>query len=177
MSRVGRSLIKTPPGVTVELQGDSVNIKGKNGAQVLELPESLRLEKQEDAYVIVPANDDVETRSLWGTYSRLLKNAIQGVSEGFKVTLEINGVGYRASIKGKDLVMQLGYSHDVIFPIPADVAIKCEKPTEVTVTGLSKQRVGQIAAEIRSKRLPEPYKGKGIKYSTEVIRRKEGKKK
>jgi len=177
MSRVGRSLIKTPPGVTLDLKGAHVTVKGKNGAEHFALPDSLRLEEKEGSYVIAPANDDTRTRALWGTYSRLLQNAIQGVSEGFKIELEINGVGYRASVKGKNLVMQLGYSHDVIFPIPEDVNIKCEKPTAVTVTGLSKQRVGQVAAEIRSKRLPEPYKGKGIKYSTEVIRRKEGKKK
>ncbi len=177
MSRIGKSLIKTPAGVNIDSQGSILTVKGKNGVQTLTLPKVVRLEKKEDICELIPEKDDQKTRSLWGTYNRLLRNAIEGVSEGFKIDLEINGVGYRASIKGKNLVMQLGYSHDVVFPIPEDIQIKCEKPTSISVTGISKQRVGQISAEIRSKRLPEPYKGKGIKYSTETIRRKEGKKK
>jgi large subunit ribosomal protein L6 len=114
---------------------------------------------------------------MWGTTRNLVRNMVLGVSQGFRKNLEINGVGYRAAVQGKSLQLQLGYSHDVNFPIPDDVAIKCEKPTLIAITGRDKQRVGQIAAEIRGYRGPEPYKGKGVKYDTETIRRKEGKKK
>ena len=114
---------------------------------------------------------------LWGTTRALVSNMVTGVSEGFSVGLEINGVGYRAAVQGKNLNLQLGYSHDIVFPIPEDVAITCEKPTAISVTGADKQRVGAVAAKIRSFRGPEPYKGKGVKYTTETIRRKEGKKK
>ena len=124
-----------------------------------------------------PANDTKRARVLWGTTRALVSNMVTGVSKGFTVGLEINGVGYRAAVQGKNLNLQLGYSHDINFPIPSDVSITCEKPTAITITGADKQRVGAVAAKIRSFRGPEPYKGKGVKYTTETIRRKEGKKK
>ena len=130
-----------------------------------------------DEVVFQPANDSKQARMMWGTTRNLVRNMVLGVSQGFRKNLEINGVGYRAAVQGKTLQLQLGYSHDVNFPIPDDIAIKCEKPTMIAITGRDKQRVGQIAAEIRGYRGPEPYKGKGIKYDTEKIRRKEGKKK
>ena len=127
--------------------------------------------------VVTPANETKRARMLWGTTRALVNNMVNGVSKGFSVGLEINGVGYRAAVQGKILNLQLGYSHDINFDIPSDVTITCEKPTAITVTGADKQRVGAVAAKIRSFRRPEPYKGKGVKYTTETIRRKEGKKK
>ena len=177
MSRVGSSAIAIPSGVTVSQQGGLVVVQGKNGELTAPLHNEIELTVAGEVATVKPRRKTKISQSLWGTMRATISNMVVGVTEGFSRKLEINGVGYRASIKGKDLVMQLGYSHDVIFPIPDDVTIKCEKPTNISVSGISKQRVGQISAEIRSKRLPEPYKGKGIKYSTEVIRRKEGKKK
>ncbi len=177
MSRVGKAQIKLPSGVSVNCDGAEVKVKGKLGEHVFMLPDCVSLSQDGDGLLLAPANDDQKTRSLWGTFNRLLANAVHGVSEGFKVELEINGVGFRAQVKGNDLVMQLGFSHDVVFPIPSDVRINCSKPTSIEVTGSSKERVGQVAAEIRAKKKPEPYKGKGIKYANEVILRKEGKKK
>ncbi len=134
--------------------------------------------KVEDGKVVVtPNSDSKRARMLWGTTRALVNNMVTGVSKGFNANLEINGVGYRAAVQGKNLVLQLGYSHDVTFPIPDDIKIACEKPTAIAITGADKQRVGQIAAVIRAYRKPEPYKGKGIKYSDETVRRKEGKKK
>ena len=127
--------------------------------------------------MIAPNNETKQARALWGTTRALVNNMVTGVSAGFTRKLEINGVGYRAAVQGKTLVLQLGYSHDINFPIPQDIKIACEKPTAIAVTGADRQRVGQVAAEIRSFRQPEPYKGKGIKYADETIRRKEGKKK
>jgi large subunit ribosomal protein L6 len=127
--------------------------------------------------VVKPKSDSKEARVHWGTMRALVNNMVAGVSKGFTKNLEIEGVGYRASVQGKNLVLQLGYSHDVIFPIPTDIKITCEKPTAITVSGADRQRVGQTAAVIRAFRKPEPYKGKGIKYAAEQVRRKEGKKK
>jgi large subunit ribosomal protein L6 len=132
---------------------------------------------EEGKVVVTPVQDTKRARTLWGTTRALINNLVTGVSAGFSVNLEINGVGYRAAVNGKVLNLQLGYSHDIDFPIPDDVKISCEKPTSITVTGADKQRVGAVAAKIRSFRKPEPYKGKGVKYATETIRRKEGKKK
>jgi len=129
------------------------------------------------AVTIAPKNDTKRARAMWGTTRALVNNMVTGVSKGFSVTLEINGVGYRAAVQGNTLNLQLGYSHEIPYPIPDGVKIACERPTLITVSGADRQRVGQIAAEIRAYRPPEPYKGKGIKYSTEIVRRKEGKKK
>jgi large subunit ribosomal protein L6 len=126
---------------------------------------------------VKPKTETKRARMMWGTTRALINNMVKGVSEGFTVNLEINGVGYRAAVQGKTLQLQLGFSHDVNYPIPDDVTIKCEKPTAISITGKDRQRVGQIAAEIRAYRGPEPYKGKGVKYETETILRKEGKKK
>jgi large subunit ribosomal protein L6 len=126
---------------------------------------------------VTPRSETKYSRAMWGTTRALINNMVTGVSSGFSINLEISGVGYRAQVQGKNLNLQLGYSHDIPFPIPDDVSISCERPTVITVRGADRQRVGQIAADIRAYRPPEPYKGKGIKYSTETVRRKEGKKK
>jgi large subunit ribosomal protein L6 len=126
---------------------------------------------------VKPVGDDKRSRMMWGTTRALLNNMVKGVSEGFTINLEINGVGYRAAVQGKVLQLSLGFSHEVNFPIPDDVTIRCEKPTAIQITGKDSQRVGQVAANIRAYRGPEPYKGKGVKYETETILRKEGKKK
>ena len=177
MSRIGLKPIPVPDGVTVEISGKKVSAKGKNGTLNLTLVEEISA-AQADGQVVVTASDDsVRARSMWGMQRTLLNNMITGVSEGFSVDLAIQGVGYRAAVKGSDLQLQLGFSHDVIYPIPEGIKITCEKPTTVKIFGASRQQVGQIAAEIRSFRPPEPYKGKGVRYLNENVFRKEGKKK
>jgi len=151
--------------------------KGKLGTLMLPLNNDVDTVVKDGKVVVTPKSETKRSRMAWGTMRALVSNMVNGVSKGYTVNLEINGVGYRAAVQGKDLVLQLGYSHDVHFPIPSDIKIACEKPTSIAVTGADKQRVGQIAAVIRSYRGPEPYKGKGIKYDYEKIRRKEGKKK
>ena len=177
MSRVGKSPVTIPAGVTIQVSGGKLSAKGKLGDLHLELSDQVSAKLEGDEVVFKPANDSKQARMMWGTTRNLVRNMVLGVSQGFRKNLEINGVGYRAAVQGKTLQLQLGYSHDVNFPIPDDIAIKCEKPTMIAITGRDKQRVGQIAAEIRGYRGPEPYKGKGIKYDIEKIRRKEGKKK
>jgi large subunit ribosomal protein L6 len=177
MSRVGKNPVKVPAGVTADLSGRKLTIKGKLGELSLALSDQVQVKIEDGKVVFAPANDSKQARMMWGTARNLARNMVAGVSQGFRKNLEINGVGYRAAVQGKTLQLQLGYSHDVNYPIPDDVTIKCEKPTSISISGRDKQRVGQIAAEIRAFREPEPYKGKGIKYDTEMIRRKEGKKK
>lgn len=177
MSRVGKNPVTVPTGVEVKLADNRFSAKGKLGELSLAISDQVQTRIEDGKVLVTPANDSKQARMMWGTTRNLLRNLITGVSQGYSRSLEISGVGYRASVQGKNLQLQLGYSHDVVFPIPADVTIKCEKPTSITVSGADKQRVGQIAAEIRSFRKPEPYKGKGIKYSDETILRKEGKKK
>jgi large subunit ribosomal protein L6 len=177
MSRVGKSPVAVPAGVTVQLSGRKLSAKGKLGELHLDVSEQVEAKVEGGKVVFAPVNDSKQARMMWGTTRNLARNMVTGVSQGFRKNLEINGVGYRAAVQGKTLQLQLGYSHDVNFPIPDDVTIKCDKPTSITVSGRDKQRVGQIAAEIRAYRQPEPYKGKGIKYDTETILRKEGKKK
>ena len=177
MSRVGKSPVAIPAGVTIQLSGRKLSAKGKLGELHLDLSGDVEAKVESDKVVFKPVNESKQARMMWGTTRNLARNMVAGVSQGFQKSLEINGVGYRAAVQGKMLQLQLGYSHDVNFPIPDDVTIKCEKPTSITVSGRSKQRVGQIAAEIRAFRGPEPYKGKGIKYDYETILRKEGKKK
>jgi large subunit ribosomal protein L6 len=177
MSRVGKNPISIPAGVTVELQGQHLKAKGKRGELQLTIHDDVSVARDGDKLVFQPRSDSRRARMQWGTARNLASNVVRGVSEGFTVNLEINGVGYRAQADAKMLKLQLGYSHDVEVPIPAGIQIKAVKPTEVEITGADRQKVGQLAAEIRSLRPPEPYKGKGIKYSTEKIRRKEGKKK
>jgi large subunit ribosomal protein L6 len=177
MSRVGKNPVVIPAGVTIELKGQHLKAKGKRGELELTVHDDVSVAKEAEGLVFKPRNDSRRARMQWGTARNLASNVVRGVSDGFTINLEINGVGYRASADAKMLKMQLGFSHDVEIPIPAGIQIKAVKPTEIEISGSDRQRVGQVAAEIRSLRPPEPYKGKGIKYSTETIRRKEGKKK
>ena len=177
MSRIGKHAIKVPQGVDVKLDGQTVSVKGKLGQNQVVVPDDLQMVFADGAITISLRNDNRRARAMWGTSRSNVNNLVQGVATGFSETLEITGVGYRAAVTGKDLVMQLGYTHEVKYPIPSGIQIVCEKPTTVIVSGYSKQQVGQVSAEIRSWRPPEPYKGKGIKYAAETIRRKEGKKK
>jgi large subunit ribosomal protein L6 len=177
MSRVGKNPVTVPSGVTLAIEGRQIKAKGKLGELALTLSDLVEAKVEAGKFWVKPANDTKQARMMWGTARNLVRNMVQGVQQGFTKNLEINGVGYRALVQGKTLQLQLGYSHDVSYPIPPGVTIKCDKPTSITVSGADKQRVGQVTAEIRGFRKPEPYKGKGIKYDTETIRRKEGKKK
>jgi len=177
MSRIGKYPVTIPSGVEVQLAGQTLTAKGQLGALSLMLSNEVTTSIVDGAVTVAPKNDTKHSRAMWGTTRALINNMVTGVSTGFSVNLEITGVGYRAQVQGGILNLQLGYSHDIPFPIPADVRITCERPTVITVNGADRQRVGQIAADIRAYRPPEPYKGKGIKYATETVRRKEGKKK
>jgi large subunit ribosomal protein L6 len=177
MSRIGKYPVTIPSGVEVQLAGQTLTAKGQLGALSLMLSNEVTTSIVDGAVTVAPRNDTKHSRAMWGTTRALINNMVTGVSTGFSVNLEITGVGYRAQVQGGILNLQLGYSHDIPFPIPADVRITCERPTVITVNGADRQRVGQIAADIRAYRPPEPYKGKGIKYATETVRRKEGKKK
>ncbi len=177
MSRIGKNAVAVTKGVTVEVKGQQISAKGPKGALAVTLVDEVTATMDGDKISVMPRTNDSRGRSMWGMQRTLVSNLIKGVAEGFTAKLEITGVGYRAAVQGKNVQLQLGYSHDVVFPIPSDVNIVCERPTAITITGIDKQRVGQIAAEIRSYRPPEPYKGKGIKYEGEYIFRKEGKKK
>ena len=177
MSRVGKHPVTVPSGVTVEIANRILKAKGKLGELSLNLSEEVEAKLEGGKVVVTPRSDSKRARMLWGTTRALVNNMVAGVSTGFSKTLEISGVGYRAQVQGKNLQLQLGFSHDVVYPIPAGVTIKCDKPTQITISGADRNRVGQAAAEIRAFRKPEPYKGKGIKYDNERILRKEGKKK
>ena len=177
MSRVGISPVKIPKGVTVQVADKKVTAKGKLGELSVTLWDEVSAELKDDRVVVKPKDLSKRSRMIWGLSRNLIKNIVKGVGEGYSIGLEINGVGYRAAVQGKSLNLQLGYSHDINFPIPPGITIKCDKPTSITVSGADRHLVGQTAANIRALRKPEPYKGKGIKYETETIRRKEGKKK
>ncbi len=177
MSRVGKRPVELPEGITVNIAANEVTIKGKKGELNATFPETVKLQKNQDKITIAPQNETKNAKSAWGMTRTIINNMVLGVSEGYTKNLEINGVGYRASIEGNILTLQLGYSHDIKLAIPNDLDVKCIKPTEISVNGINKQKVGQFASEIRMLRKPEPYKGKGIKYQDEFIRRKEGKKK
>ncbi|MDP9195535.1 MAG: 50S ribosomal protein L6 [Pseudomonadota bacterium] len=178
MSRIGKHPVVVPSGVTATVNKQVVSVKGKLGELKLALPDDLSVVLDQGKIVILPRdNDNERARQAWGTNRTLVANMVKGVSEGFSTSLEINGVGFRAAVQGKDLVLQLGFSHEVKYHIPAGITIKADKPTNITISGADRQRVGQVAAEIRGLKKPEPYKGKGIKYDNEVILRKEGKKK
>jgi large subunit ribosomal protein L6 len=177
MSRVGKNPVPIPSGVTVDLQGQALKVKGKRGELSLVVHDDVEVTKTASELAFKPRSESRRARMQWGTARNLARNMVRGVSDGFTINLEINGVGYRAQADAKNLKLQLGFSHDVEVPIPTGIQIKAIKPTEIEITGADRQKVGQLAAEIRSLRPPEPYKGKGIKYSTETIRRKEGKKK
>ena len=177
MSRVGRTPVAVPAGVEVEIAGSTVTAKGKLGQLSLLLADEVEARLEQGKLWLKPRAEGKRARMLWGTYRSLLNNLINGVAKGFSVGLEIQGVGYRAQVQGKNLQLQLGFSHEVRYPIPEGITIKCDKPTSMTISGADRQRVGQVAAEIRAMRGPEPYKGKGIRYQGEAVRRKEGKKK
>ncbi len=177
MSRIGKSPVAIPQGVSIELASGVLTAKGKLGTLKLAVNSEVDAAVKDGEVLVTPKNQTKRARMAWGTVRALVNNMVTGVATGYTINLDINGVGYRAAVQGKDLILQLGYSHDVHFPIPSDIKIACEKPTAIAITGADKQRVGQVAAVIRSFRGPEPYKGKGIKYQSETIRRKEGKKK
>ena len=177
MSRGGSDPIQVPDGVVVELSEGTLKAKGKLGELSLTFHEEIAPTLEGDEIHLKPLNDTVRARALWGTYRSLAWNIIQGVDQGFTKTLDINGVGYRAAMQGNDLVLQLGFSHEVNFQVPDNVKIECPSQTEIVISSSDKQLVGSVAAKIRSFRPPEPYKGKGIKYRDEFIVRKEGKKK
>ena len=177
MSRVGKHPVAVPSGVEVQISGQTLSAKGSLGTLRLVVSNEVTAAIADGAVTIAPKNETKHARAMWGTTRALVNNMVNGVSKGFSVTLEINGVGYRAAVQGSTLNLQLGYSHEIAYPIPGDVNIVCERPTLIRVSGADRQRVGQIAAEIRAYRPPEPYKGKGVKYADEFIFRKEGKKK
>ncbi|MEM7397834.1 MAG: 50S ribosomal protein L6 [Pseudomonadota bacterium] len=177
MSRIGKKAVPIPGGVTASVDGQEIKVKGPKGELSHVLVDQIIAKMGDDGIEIGMREDDKTSRAMWGMSRTLVANLVTGVTEGFSKTLEINGVGYRAAMKGQTLQLQLGFSHDVDFEIPKGIEIKCPKPTEIVVSGIDKQLVGQVAAEIRRYRPPEPYKGKGVKYAGEYIFRKEGKKK
>ena len=177
MSRVGSNPVQVPDGVTIEMAGNVGTAKGKLGALSVTLTDDVKVEQAGGQVTVTPLASHKRARQMWGTARSLINGLVIGVSEGFTRKLEINGVGYRAAVQGKDVVLQLGYSHEVRYPIPDGIKIDVPEQNQIVITGADKQRVGQVAAEIRSYRPPEPYKGKGVKYADEYILRKEGKKK
>ncbi len=177
MSRIGKKPVPIPSGVTVTLEDGSVTVKGPKGQLEAALVDLVNVSIEGDEVVVKPINDTKPARSAWGMTRTIIANMIQGVTEGFTKKLEIVGVGYRAALQGRDIKLNLGYSHDVIYKVPEGIDVQIPKPTEIVISGIDKQKVGQVAAEIREWRKPEPYKGKGIRYADEYIFRKEGKKK
>jgi large subunit ribosomal protein L6 len=177
MSRIGKKPVAIPGGVTATVNGQEVAVKGPKGELKHVLVEQVIAKLDQGGLAVAPRDDSKEAHAMWGMSRTLLANLVAGVTEGFTKKLEITGVGYRAALQGSNLQLQLGYSHDIAYPIPQGIQIQVPKPTEIIVTGIDKQKVGQVAAEIRRFRPPEPYKGKGIRYSGEFIYRKEGKKK
>jgi large subunit ribosomal protein L6 len=177
MSRIGKKPVPLPKGVTASVVGQTVNVKGPKGELSVTLVEEVDVKLDEHSITVSPRTGMDRAPQMWGLSRTLVSNLVQGVTEGFSSKLEILGVGYRAAVQGKTLQLQLGFSHDVNYPIPEGIAIVAEKPTLLTISGINRQLVGQVAAEIRSWRPPEPYKGKGVRYVGEYVRRKEGKKK
>ena len=177
MSRIGKKPVVIPAGVTAKVDGQLVQVKGGKGQLEFVAPDEVSVVLQDNAIKIDPRDSSKRARAMWGTARARVNNLVVGVTSGFEKKLEITGVGYRAAVQGKVLQLALGFSHDVNYPIPTGVAIATPKPTEITITGIDKRQVGQVAAEIRAFRGPEPYKGKGVKYANEFIFRKEGKKK
>ena len=177
MSRIGKKPIEIVKGTTVTINGQEVAVKGPKGELKLTLVDDVTVSQGEGGIIVAPREDTQRARAMWGLSRTLVQNLMTGVSEGFTKNLEINGVGYRAALQGKKLQLNLGFSHEVLYDIPEGIEVKVAKPTEVSISGIDKQKVGQVAAEIRSYREPEPYKGKGVKYAGEFIFRKEGKKK
>jgi len=177
MSRIGKKPVPIPSGVTASVDGQQVAVKGPKGELKHVLVDEVIAKLEDGSIEVAPRDDTQAARAMWGMSRTLLANLVTGVTEGFTKKLEITGVGYRAAVQGSNVQLQLGYSHDVLFPIPQGIQVQCPKPTEIVITGIDKQKVGQVAAEIRRFRPPEPYKGKGVRYAGEFILRKEGKKK
>ena len=177
MSRIGKRPVALPSGVSASTEGQTLSVKGPKGALQLQMRDEIRYDISDDGISVQPANETKTARAFWGMQRTLVQNLVTGVTDGFTKVLEINGVGYRAQAQGRNLRLQLGYSHDVNFPVPEGVDVKTPDQNTVEISGIDKQKVGQVAAEIRRWRKPEPYKGKGIKYRGEYIFRKEGKKK
>jgi large subunit ribosomal protein L6 len=177
MSRIGKKPVPVPSGITANVEGQTVKVKGPKGALSVVIPDDVAVKLDDGQIKVDPRNETKRARSQWGTSRTLIANLIAGVTKGFEQRLEINGVGYRAAVQGKNLQIALGYSHDIVYAIPEGITIATPRPVEIIITGADRQKVGQVAAEIRDYRPPEPYKGKGIKYAAERIFRKEGKKK
>jgi large subunit ribosomal protein L6 len=177
MSRIGKKPVSVPSGVTANVEGQTVKIKGPKGALQVLLHDDVEVAMEKGAVKITPRAETKRAQAMWGLSRTQVANLIAGVTQGFERRLEINGVGYRAAVQGKNLQLQLGYSHEINYPIPEGIAIATPRPVEIIITGIDRQKVGQVAAEIRGFRPPEPYKGKGVKYAGEYIFRKEGKKK
>ena len=177
MSRVGKYPVALPQGVSAEVKGQVVAIKGKLGTLSLDAPSEVDIKVVEGKVAVSMRQDTSRSRVLWGTTRNNINNMVKGVTDGYRTVLEIEGVGFKAAVQGKELVLQIGFSHEVRYTMPEGITIKAEKPTVISVAGMDKQKVGQVSAEIRGLKKPEPYKGKGIKYEGERVRRKEGKKK
>lgn len=177
MSRTGKKPVAPVSGVTVTINGRTVTAKGPKGELSIELMDVVNVENGSDGVVVTPANDTRLARAAWGTTRALIQNMVTGVSAGFEKKLQIQGVGYRAALQGKDVKLSLGFSHEVVYEAPKGITLTVPAPTEIVVTGIDKQQVGQVAADIRAWRAPEPYKGKGVRYAGEFVFRKEGKKK
>ncbi len=177
MSRIGKKPVVVPAGVTAKVDGQKVTVKGAKGELSFVVHDDVAVSMNDNQIKVDPRFETKRARALWGTARARINSLVVGVTQGFEKKLEITGVGYKAAVAGKSLQLSLGYSHDINFPIPAGIAIATPKPTEITITGIDKQQVGQVAAEIRDYRGPEPYKGTGVKYAGEYIFRKEGKKK
>ncbi|MGH6903013.1 MAG: 50S ribosomal protein L6 [Geminicoccaceae bacterium] len=177
MSRIGKHPVPIPAGVKVALAGQALTVSGKLGELRRSLPKEVVVAEDDGAITVQPRGESTRARAMWGLSRTLVANMVDGVSKGFTRKLMISGVGYRAAVDGKIVNLQLGYSHDIKYAVPDDIEVTCETPTAITISGADRQKVGQIAAELRGFRPPEPYKGKGIRYDDEVILRKEGKKK
>ena len=177
MSRIGKKPVAVPAGVTAKVDGQAVSVKGSKGELSFVVPDDVEVKLEDNAIKVDPRSETKRARAMWGMSRSMISNLVTGVSAGFSKTLEITGVGYKAAVVGKNVQLSLGFSHEVVYPIPAGVTIVTPKPTEINISGSDKRQVGQVAAEIRADRGPEPYKGKGVRYSNEFIFRKEGKKK
>lgn len=177
MSRLGKKPIPAPSGVTISVKGQDVSVKGPKGTLAFRAHDDVEVSFGDGALSVKPRHETARARALWGTTRAVLAAQVKGVTDGFEKTLEMTGVGYRAAMQGKNLQLQLGYSHEINYTPPDGITLATPKPTEIKVSGIDSQMVGQVASEIRSYRPPEPYKGKGVRYTGEYIRRKEGKKK
>jgi len=177
MSKVGKKPVDIPTGTTPKVEGQLVSVKGPKGELSFVVPDDVSVKLEGNIITVDPRTETKRARALWGTSRARINNLVVGVTKGFEKKLEITGVGYKAAVEGRNLNLSLGYSHPVLYPIPTGIAIVTPKPTEIVVTGIDRQQVGQVAAEIRQYRGPEPFKGKGVKYQGEFIFRKEGKKK